>query len=279
MTDSPRLGIQPERYIEENLLWQKYLTSVTTPATPAAEREADSKPWSVEWMRAVYALAELPAASDRDSSNVWAIADLYREPLFRSLTPVFGDTNIRGLLIIPLQLGQESIGCLTIFRPDIEKELTWAGTCDPDRRQMAPRQSFEAWRQIKTGQAQQWTEADLRLGQAVGERFAAAVKQHRLYEQVQILNTNLNQQIQIRTAELEHATAIGKQQRALASVLSTLQQAWDIETIFRTATQEVRQLLEIDRVAIYRFNEDWGGSFYAPIRSDLSRLGKDYPGD
>ena len=85
--------------------------------------------------------------------NVWAVADIYREPLFRALAPAFGNTNIRGVLIVPLQLGQESIGCLTIFRGDIEQELVWAGTCDPDRRQMAPRQSFEAWRQIKTGQA------------------------------------------------------------------------------------------------------------------------------
>jgi light-regulated signal transduction histidine kinase (bacteriophytochrome)/ActR/RegA family two-component response regulator len=260
MEDLPEFGVLRERYIEENLLWQKYLMSVAIPAQAQDPIDSGSKPWSVEWMRSVYALSELPLEYATDS-NVWAIADIYREPLFRALTPAFSATNIRGLLIIPLQLGKESIGCLTIFRADIEKELVWAGTCDPDKRQMAPRQSFEAWRQIKTGQAQEWTEADVRLGQALSDRFAAAVTQHRLYEQVQILNTSLNQQIQIRTAELEHATAIGKQQRALASVLSTLQKAWDVETTIRTATQEVRQLLEIDRVAIYRFDEDWGGSF------------------
>jgi|GEM_PF-456555 len=256
-------GTQPQpsddRYIEENLLWQKYLMSVANPAEDGSDPQP--RAWSVEWMRAVYAhTLELPTAAALDS-NVWAVADIYREPLFRALTPAFEATKIRGLLIIPLQLGQESIGCLTIFRSDIEQELVWAGTCDPDRRQMVPRQSFAAWRQIKTGQAQAWSEAEIRLAQALSERFAAAVKQHRLYAQVQILNTNLNRQIQIRTAELEHATAIGKQQRALANVLGTLQQAWDVETTFRTATQEVRQLLEIDRVSIYRFNEDWGGSF------------------
>jgi light-regulated signal transduction histidine kinase (bacteriophytochrome) len=268
MDDRPELTGYRERYIEENLLWQKYLTSVATSLT-SEDRRDGSNPWSVEWMRSVYALEDLPGESTLspvlgqrlESTSVWAIADLYREPLFRSLTPAFSDTDIRGMLIIPLQLGQESIGCLTIFRPEMEEELIWAGSCDPDKRQMAPRQSFEAWRQIKTGLAQEWTQANIRLAQALGERFAAAVKQHRLYEQVQILNTNLNQQIQIRTAELEHATAIGKQQRALASVLSTLQQAWDVETTMRTATQEVRQLLEIDRVAIYQFNEDWSGGF------------------
>ncbi len=258
--DIPEHGITQERYIEENLLWQKYLLSVTASSIPDDNDSLTPRAWSVEWMRSVYACSELPEVSITDS-YVWAIGDIYREPLLRALTPAFGATNIRGLLIIPLQLGTESIGCLTIFRGDIEKELVWAGTCDPDKRQMAPRQSFEAWRQIKTGLAQEWTEADIRLAQALSERFAAAVKQHRLYEQVQILNSHLNQQIQIRTAELEHATLIGKQQRALAAVLSTLQTASDVCTTIRTATREVRQLLEIDRVAIYRFNEDWGGGF------------------
>ncbi len=256
-------GTQPDPidypYIEENLLWQKYLTSVAT--TPSQDSSSlVPRAWSVEWMRSVYALAELPSGSAIES-NIWAVADIYQEPLFRSLTPAFEATNIRGLLIIPLQLGAESIGCLTIFRGDIENELVWAGTCDPDKRQMAPRQSFAAWRQVRTGQAQAWTPADIRLAQALSERFAAAVKQHRLYRQVQFLNANLNQQIQIRTAELEHATANGKQQRALARVLGTLQNAWDVKTTIRTATEEVRQLLEIDRVAIYRFDEDWGGGF------------------
>ncbi len=256
-------GTQPhpldDRYIEENLLWQKYLMSAAR-SYPVEGSDSQPRAWSVEWMRSTYGLSVSSSTVTIDS-NVWAIADIYREPLFRPLTPAFEATNIRGVLIIPLQLGQESIGCLTIFRGDIEKELVWAGVCDPDRRQMAPRQSFEAWRQIKTGHALEWSEADVRLAQALSERFAAAVKQYRLYEQVQMLNASLNQQIQIRTAELEHATAIGKQQRALASVLGTLQKAWDVETTIRTATQEVRQLLEIDRVAIYRFHEDWGGSF------------------
>ncbi|WP_109009155.1 GAF domain-containing protein [Nostoc commune] len=31
----------------------------------------------------------------------------------------------------------------------------------------------------------------------------------------------------------------------------------DIETIFKTTTQEIRQLLQADRVAIFSFNDDW----------------------
>jgi light-regulated signal transduction histidine kinase (bacteriophytochrome)/ActR/RegA family two-component response regulator len=267
-------GVQPEpleggheRHIEENLLWQKYLTSVVRTAdTEQFASNLEPQPWSVKWMRLVYALEDLSEESATDS-HIWAIADIYREPLFRVLTPSFQSTNIRGVLIIPLLLGQEMVGCLTIFRTDVDQELIWAGMCDPDKRQMAPRQSFEAWRQIKKGQVQEWTEADMRLAQSLTERFSVAVKQHRLYEQVQMLNTSLEQQIQIRTAELEQTTAIAKQQRAIAHILGNLQKAWDVETIFRTATQEVRQLLEVDRVAVYRFDEDWGGRFISNFES------------
>ncbi len=267
-------GVQPEpldggneRHIEENLLWQKYLTSVVHSAnTEESCSDVGLKPWSVKWMRVVYALEDLPSESVSES-NIWAIADIYREPLFRALTPSFQSTNIRGVLIIPLLLGQEMVGCLSIFRSDVDQELVWAGICDPDKRQMAPRQSFEAWRQIKKGLAQDWTETDIRLAHSLAERFSVAVKQHHLYEQVQILNASLEQQIQIRTSELEHTTAVAKQQRAIAHILGSLQKAWDVETIFRTATQEVRQLLDVNRVAVYRFDENWGGGFIRDFES------------
>ncbi|MHC5749043.1 MAG: hypothetical protein ACYTXT_45865, partial [Nostoc sp.] len=64
-----------------------------------------------------------------------------------------------------------------------------------DSRQLMPRQSFAAWRELKTGQAQHWAESEVKLAQALGERFATAIKQYRLYEQVQALNTNLEQQV------------------------------------------------------------------------------------
>ncbi len=136
---------------------------------------------------------------------------------------------------------------------------------NPDKRQMSPRQSFEAWRQIKKGQAQEWTEADLRLAEALAERFSVAINQHRLYERIQILNSNLAQQVEIRTAELEYANIVGNQQRTLARILGRLQNTWDLETIFRSVTQEVQHLMGVERVSIYRFDPDWGGGFMANV--------------
>ncbi len=262
-------GTQPElidrghnRYIEEHLLWQKFLQATTI---ADSESGAVTKPWSVEWMRAMYALSDVPDESNTNS-NIWAIADIYREPLFRTLVQAFQNTKIRGVLILPLYFGQEVVGCLTTFRDDCECEILWAGEHDPDTRQLSPRQSFAAWRQLKQGQSQSWTKAT-RLAQALSERFSSAIQHYRLYQQVQILNVSLEGQVKIRTAELQQSKMMANQQRSRAAILAKLQKAVDLETICCTATEEVRQLFNIDRVAIYYFDADWGGGFIPNLES------------
>jgi methyl-accepting chemotaxis protein PixJ len=54
-----------------------------------------------------------------------------------------------------------------------------------------------------------------------------------------------------------------QQERSLAKIINKVQQSTDIISIFQTATQEVRQLLQCDRVGVYRLNEDWSGEFIA----------------
>lgn len=52
-------------------------------------------------------------------------------------------------------------------------------------------------------------------------------------------------------------------EQAIAHVLQRMRQTLNIETIFSSTTQELRQVLHCDRVAIYRFNPDWSGKFVA----------------
>jgi methyl-accepting chemotaxis protein PixJ len=54
-----------------------------------------------------------------------------------------------------------------------------------------------------------------------------------------------------------------EQQKVLARAIEKIQSSPDISSIFRTITQELRQLLKADRVVIYRFNPDWSGEFVA----------------
>jgi|GEM_PF-353090 len=67
-------------------------------------------------------------------------------------------------------------------------------------------------------------------------------------------------QVQLQATELKKAA---ERQQALARTIENIRQSLDIETIFQTTTQEVRQLLGVERVAIYRFNSDWSGEFVA----------------
>jgi methyl-accepting chemotaxis protein PixJ len=54
-----------------------------------------------------------------------------------------------------------------------------------------------------------------------------------------------------------------EQEKTIYKVIERIRRSLDIKTIFRTSTQEVRQLLKADRVMIYRFNPDWTGEIMA----------------
>jgi len=53
----------------------------------------------------------------------------------------------------------------------------------------------------------------------------------------------------------------GEQQKALYRVVSKIRASLDLESIFRTTTKETCKLLGVERIAVYRFHEDWSGKF------------------
>jgi PAS domain S-box-containing protein len=52
-----------------------------------------------------------------------------------------------------------------------------------------------------------------------------------------------------------------KQEHLLWSITQAIRQSLDFHAILNTAVAEVRQILQTDRAAIYRFNQDWSGDF------------------
>ncbi|MDX2228314.1 MAG: ATP-binding protein [Leptolyngbyaceae cyanobacterium bins.349] len=78
------------------------------------------------------------------------------------------------------------------------------------------------------------------------ERFEAEFNQQKW---------NLDYNIQQRTTDLQHFT---EQQEALSQVISKIRSTLDLETIFKLAATEVRQLLNADRVGVFRFYPDTG---------------------
>ncbi|MEH2033595.1 MAG: ATP-binding protein [Nostoc sp.] len=130
---------------------------------------------------------------------VWAITDLYQAALQSDLAQAFFDAGIRSLLVICLQYRQQILGYLSIFRYEIDTETLWARRVDRnDLRHQHPIQSFEVWRELKRGQAQEWKTAEIELAQALGSHFAMAIHQYELYQQVHALNADLQQDIEER---------------------------------------------------------------------------------
>lgn len=114
--------------------------------------------------------------------NLRVVSDLYQDPQLVAIKDAFHSTAIRSLIVLPLQYAQHCLGCLTVFRDEIETDIVWAGRFDPDRRQNRVRESFEAWRELKQGQARRWTSTDIEVVQSLGTHLSMAVMQSQLYQ-------------------------------------------------------------------------------------------------
>jgi light-regulated signal transduction histidine kinase (bacteriophytochrome) len=187
---------------------------------------------------------------------VLIVTDLYKESLFRVLVPAFQSTKIRGLLVIPLHYQQQLLGCLTIFRNEIDTEKMWAGRFDTSAKQTLPRQSFAVWREIKKGQSPQWQWDEIEQAKAISSQFSSAIKQYLLHQEVQALNANLERQVEERTAQLQKSLDFAK---LLTRVRDQIRSTLDLKTILQTIVREVRVLLDTDRTVIYQFSSDKEG--------------------
>ena len=211
-------------------------------------------------------------------NHLRAISDIYTEPNLQTLVTAFQATQIRGLLIIPLQYRQQLLGYLTIFRNEIDTETLWAGHFDTDQRQIYPRRSFEAWRELKKGLARDWTKEEIELAHDLGNHFAMAVQQYQLYQQISHLNADLERQVEKRTGQLQKSLNLA---RVLKQVTDEIRSTLDSKTILQTIVREVQKLLDVDRVIIYQLMKEWHGEVVVEaVKGDwLSLLGFTGPED
>lgn len=94
-----------------------------------------------------------------------------------------------------------------------------------------------------------WREWEVSFLTHIGLQFGVAISHVEYLGQVQVQSEQLVQ--------------IAEQEKAFSKIVNRIRQALDVETFFKTTTQEVRQALRCDRVAVYRFKPDWGGEFIA----------------
>lgn len=86
-------------------------------------------------------------------------------------------------------------------------------------------------------------------------RLRACCKDEAAFEQMQQLLTD---KIQPLEQEIDRANFQVERQKALSSAIARLREPLDLETIFQATATEVRQLLAVDRVGMFRFYVDSG---------------------
>jgi len=113
----------------------------------------------------------------------------------------------------------------------------------------------------------EWKEEEIQLIQQVASQFGVALQQAEYFKQLQAKNAEI-----IRAAEEEKAIA-----RLVEQIAERINQSQDLAKIFQATLPEARQLLQCDRLAVYRFNSDWSGEFIAEsVGSDwVSLVGPD----
>lgn len=97
--------------------------------------------------------------------------------------------------------------------------------------------------------AREWQDWEVSFLNQIGSQFGVAVSQGEYLGTVQKQTEQLGQ--------------IAKQEKALTKIVSRIRQSLDMGEIFKIATQEMRQVLRCDRVAVFKFHPDFSGEFIA----------------
>lgn len=101
-----------------------------------------------------------------------------------------------------------------------------------------------------------WEKGELSSLAQVGVQVGIALKQVKYLEEVRQQSDQLAKLAERETNFVQFIFKIGQR------IVERLQQKnFNPDSLFRSITQELRQLLNVDRVAIYRFNFDWSGEF------------------
>ncbi|NET26584.1 GAF domain-containing protein [Okeania sp. SIO1I7] len=100
-----------------------------------------------------------------------------------------------------------------------------------------------------------WQKDEVDLLAQIAAQLGVALQQAEYFQKVQ------EQSVQLAKAAEQEKSA--EREKTLAAIVDKMRRSLDIKTIFQTTTQEVQQLLDVDRVAIFRFNDDWSGEFMA----------------
>ena len=125
-------------------------------------------------------------------------------------------------------------------------------------------QGQELWGVLNIHQCsrpRQWQVLEIELAQKIADQLSIALQQARLLEQEKQKSLELAEAL----AEVERQRAyqqnIARQEKILNNIIKQVRQSLDVEFIFQATTKEIRQTLQCDQVAVYKFTSDWHGEF------------------
>jgi PAS domain S-box-containing protein len=119
-----------------------------------------------------------------------------------------------------------------------------------------------------------WIEMALRTGDVQVFEQQITLQSDVRYEEIRVVAVGSDRVLVIvrditlrKRAELA-LQASAERERTVTRVIQRIRQSLDLSEIFNVTTQELRHLLNCDRVVIYRFNPDWSGEFVAESVAD-----------
>ncbi|NES84498.1 MAG: GAF domain-containing protein [Moorea sp. SIO2B7] len=199
--------IQPNySWIEEMFFWQSIMCK--DEATNIKEQKDLIRANQNLESQTIANLTANPSNKNKVSTTIgqkiiphpYTINDFSQKPQLQLLVSAFESTAIRSILILPLGYQQQCVGCLTIFRNEMQTETLWAGNQNEDKdntclesdeglplrvsRRDRPRTSFKPWREIKKGQIKEWTTEEVKLAESLGIRLYLSIMQRRVEEMI-----------------------------------------------------------------------------------------------
>ncbi|MDJ0728808.1 MAG: GAF domain-containing protein [Crocosphaera sp.] len=160
--------------------------------------------------------------------HVFTINDLSQAHLLSCHRHILERFQVKANMVAPLLIGNQLWGLLCIHQ------------CS------APRQ----WKPLEKGFI-----IKIATHLSVAIQQAALLKDSQ--QRARILERTLKQ-VQI---QKQHLGEVASQEKALARVVERIRQSLKVDSIFASTTEEVREMLNCDRVVVYRFWENWGGEF------------------
>jgi GAF domain-containing protein len=108
--------------------------------------------------------------------------------------------------------------------------------------------------------ARDWKASEIEFVRQIADQLGVALRQDVVLQQVQTQAAEL--------AQAKERSASMDRQKLLTATIEKIRTSLDLSIVFKSTTEAVRDLLEVERVAIYRFNGDWSGKFVADSMKD-----------